>query len=171
MTKCWCAWWPAGFAIPTLISATAAGPARSCGGCRPCRNGRPTDCQRFWEANFGFARLDGTSALRGGVRGHFLGQSSFATHALATMRHLERYNLAALLRPARGLLVFLQRRQLLLGFLGVGAMHHFRILPEHALGVALGKAVVGGALGPGIAVRVERDTFDAQPLAALLEFR
>jgi aryl-alcohol dehydrogenase len=26
--------------------------------------------------------------LRGGVRGHFLGQSSFATHALATERNL-----------------------------------------------------------------------------------
>ncbi|MGD0413443.1 MAG: NAD(P)-dependent alcohol dehydrogenase, partial [Verrucomicrobiota bacterium] len=61
---------------------------QSCGCCRPCRRGHPADCQRFWEANFGFARLDGTNALRGGVRGHFFGQSSFATHALATMRNL-----------------------------------------------------------------------------------
>jgi aryl-alcohol dehydrogenase len=61
---------------------------KSCGRCRPCRNGHPADCQRFWEANFGFARLDGTNALRGGVRGHFFGQSSFATHALATVRNL-----------------------------------------------------------------------------------
>jgi len=62
--------------------------SQSCGRCRPCRRGHPVDCQRFWEANFGFARLDGTNALRGGVRGHFLGQSSFATHALATERNL-----------------------------------------------------------------------------------
>jgi aryl-alcohol dehydrogenase len=55
---------------------------QSCGRCRPCRRGHPVDCQRFWEANFGFARLDGSNALRGGVRGHFFGQSSFATHAL-----------------------------------------------------------------------------------------
>ncbi|MGD0614909.1 MAG: NAD(P)-dependent alcohol dehydrogenase [Verrucomicrobiota bacterium] len=61
---------------------------QSCGRCPPCRNGHPADCQRFWEANFGFARLDGTNALRGGVRGHFFGQSSFATHALATVRNL-----------------------------------------------------------------------------------
>ena len=61
---------------------------QSCGRCQPCRRGHPAGCQRFWEANFGFARLDGTNALRGGVRGHFFGQSSFATHALATMRNL-----------------------------------------------------------------------------------
>ena len=61
---------------------------QSCGRCRPCRNGHPADCQRFWEANFGFARLDGTSALHGSVRGLFFGQTSFATYTLATMRNL-----------------------------------------------------------------------------------
>ncbi|PKN65205.1 MAG: alcohol dehydrogenase [Deltaproteobacteria bacterium HGW-Deltaproteobacteria-15] len=62
---------------------------QSCGRCGPCRSGRPTACTRFWEANFGFARLDGSNALeRSGVRGHFFGQSSFATHALATERNL-----------------------------------------------------------------------------------
>lgn len=62
---------------------------QSCGHCRPCRKGRPADCQRFWEANFGFARLDGSNALAAsGVRGHFFGQSSFATHTLATTRNL-----------------------------------------------------------------------------------
>ena len=62
---------------------------QSCGQCRPCRDGRPVHCEHFWEANFGFARLDGSNALeRSGVRGHFFGQSSFATHALATERNL-----------------------------------------------------------------------------------
>jgi aryl-alcohol dehydrogenase len=62
---------------------------QSCGRCRPCRRGRPADCERLDEANFGFARLDGSNALqRSGVRGHFFGQSSFATHALATERNL-----------------------------------------------------------------------------------
>jgi aryl-alcohol dehydrogenase len=62
---------------------------QSCGQCRQCRSGRPTACQHFWEANFGFARLDGSNALeRSGVRGHFFGQSSFATHTLATERNL-----------------------------------------------------------------------------------
>ncbi len=62
---------------------------QSCGRCRSCRSGRPTECDHFYEANFGFQRLDGSNALhRSGVRGHFFGQSSFATHALATERNL-----------------------------------------------------------------------------------
>jgi aryl-alcohol dehydrogenase len=62
---------------------------QSCGSCRQCRSGHPTECERFWEANFGFQRLDGSNAMhRSGVRGHFFGQSSFATHALATKRNL-----------------------------------------------------------------------------------
>ncbi len=62
---------------------------QSCGSCRECKSGHPFDCEHFWELNFGFQRLDGTNALqRSGVRGHFFGQSSFATHALATERNL-----------------------------------------------------------------------------------
>jgi aryl-alcohol dehydrogenase len=62
---------------------------QSCGRCRECRRGRPASCQRFHDANFGFERLDGSNALhRSGVRGHFFGQSSFATHSLATQRNL-----------------------------------------------------------------------------------
>jgi aryl-alcohol dehydrogenase len=62
---------------------------QSCGHCRQCRSGHPTDCEHFYEANFGFKRLDGSNALhRSGVSGHFFGQSSFATHALATKRNL-----------------------------------------------------------------------------------
>ncbi len=62
---------------------------QSCGRCRQCLRGRPTVCRRFYEANFGFKRLDGSNALwRSGVRGHFFGQSSFATHSLATERNL-----------------------------------------------------------------------------------
>jgi aryl-alcohol dehydrogenase len=62
---------------------------QSCGQCRQCLKGRPTACRHFWEANFGFARLDGSNAfVRSNVRGHFFGQSSFATHTLATERNL-----------------------------------------------------------------------------------
>jgi aryl-alcohol dehydrogenase len=62
---------------------------QSCGRCRYCKSGHPTDCDNFYEANFGFARLDGSNALqRSGVRGHFFGQSSFATHVLATERNI-----------------------------------------------------------------------------------
>jgi aryl-alcohol dehydrogenase len=62
---------------------------QSCGRCRPCRSGHPAHCRYFYEANFGFQRLDGSNAMqRSGVRGHFFGQSSFATHSLATERNL-----------------------------------------------------------------------------------
>jgi len=62
---------------------------QSCGHCRRCQSGNPAHCQHFYEANFGFQRLDGSNALhRSGVRGHFFGQSSFATHSLATERNL-----------------------------------------------------------------------------------
>ena len=50
---------------------------------------RPAHCTHLYEANFGFQRLDGSNALqRSGVRGHFFGQSSFATRSLATERNL-----------------------------------------------------------------------------------
>jgi aryl-alcohol dehydrogenase len=62
---------------------------QSCGSCPQCRRENPAHCHRFYEANFGFQRLDGSNALkRSGVRGHFFGQSSFATHSLATERNL-----------------------------------------------------------------------------------
>ena len=62
---------------------------QSCGQCPPCLNGHPTDCQLFYEVNFGFRRVDGSNALhRSGVRGHFFGQSSFSTRVLATERNL-----------------------------------------------------------------------------------
>ena len=62
---------------------------QSCGRCRQCLSGRPAACRRLYEANFGFKRLDGSNALqRSGVHGHFFGQSSFATHSLATERNL-----------------------------------------------------------------------------------
>ena len=62
---------------------------QSCGHCSSCRSGHPTACEHFWEANFGFSRLDGSNALQhSAVRGHFFGQSSFATHTLVTERNL-----------------------------------------------------------------------------------
>ena len=62
---------------------------QSCGLCRQCRSGRPAHCTRLDELNFGFQRPDGSNGLqRSGVRGHFFGQSSFATYSLATERNL-----------------------------------------------------------------------------------
>jgi aryl-alcohol dehydrogenase len=58
-----------------------------CGTCRPCLQGSPGYCVRFDALNFSGARPDGSSALAAGgqpIHAHFLGQSSFATHAVAT---------------------------------------------------------------------------------------
>jgi len=64
---------------------------QSCGRCPECRNGQPWGCSYLYDLNFGFKRLDGSNALqRSGVRGHFFGQSSWATHSLATERNIVR---------------------------------------------------------------------------------
>lgn len=68
----------------------------SCGCCRSCASGSPAYCYEFFEHNFSSLRpADGSSALsRNGelVHGHFFGQSSFATHAVANVRNIVRLN-------------------------------------------------------------------------------
>jgi aryl-alcohol dehydrogenase len=62
---------------------------QSCGFCSQCRSGRQAACEHFLQLNFGFERLDGSNALLpNGVRGHFFGQSSFATHVVTTTRNM-----------------------------------------------------------------------------------
>ncbi|WSA74293.1 NAD(P)-dependent alcohol dehydrogenase [Streptomyces sp. NBC_01799] len=64
---------------------------QACGHCTPCLSGNPAYCALSFPANFGGSRLDGTNALYAGgeeIHGHFFGQSSFATHALATERNV-----------------------------------------------------------------------------------
>jgi aryl-alcohol dehydrogenase len=60
--------------------------------CSSCRAGHPAFCEDFFEHNFGGRRPeDGTSPLsRDGetLSGRFFGQSSFATHAIATERNV-----------------------------------------------------------------------------------
>jgi aryl-alcohol dehydrogenase len=56
-----------------------------CGECLPCRTGHPVYCLRAVAMNLTGCRTDGTTAYtnaRGPVHGHFVGQSSFASHAL-----------------------------------------------------------------------------------------
>jgi aryl-alcohol dehydrogenase len=59
-----------------------------CGGCLTCRTGHPVYCESWAGLNlFGGARADGTPTLhRDGqaLHGHFFGQSSLATRALAS---------------------------------------------------------------------------------------
>jgi aryl-alcohol dehydrogenase len=67
---------------------------QSCGHCEPCLSGNAAYCDNAIAANFSGARLDGTGGLHrpegrnGEIHGHFFGQSSFATHALATERNV-----------------------------------------------------------------------------------
>lgn len=75
----------------------------SCGVCAACKSGRPSQCRRFYELNFGLRRADGANGLAAsGVSGHFFGQSSFATYMLATERNMVKISKAlplALLAP------------------------------------------------------------------------
>lgn len=57
----------------------------SCGSCRQCRNGHPVYCVSSAAMNLSGQRADGSTAYRrdgAQVFGHFVGQSSFANHAL-----------------------------------------------------------------------------------------
>lgn len=60
----------------------------SCGECEPCRNGRPAYCHDFAMRNFAGLRAAGGSALcshdGSNLCGGFFGQSSFASHAMAS---------------------------------------------------------------------------------------
>jgi aryl-alcohol dehydrogenase len=65
----------------------------SCGTCSLCLTGSPAYCRSFDAVNFAGRRPDGTSAIsRDGeaINGHFLGQSSFASHVVAPQRALTR---------------------------------------------------------------------------------
>jgi aryl-alcohol dehydrogenase len=58
----------------------------ACGECDNCIASLPSRCDALFESNFSGARTDGSCALgceHGSISGHFFGQSSFATHAIA----------------------------------------------------------------------------------------
>ena len=60
---------------------------RYCGACRGCNSGVPTSCDTMMPLNFCLHRGDGTTAFsRDGeaIGSHFFGQSSFATHTIAS---------------------------------------------------------------------------------------
>jgi len=65
----------------------------SCGSCANCLTGKPMYCLSFGHVNFGCTRADGSNAVLcpgEAVHGHFFGQSSFATHAIAHERNVVR---------------------------------------------------------------------------------
>jgi aryl-alcohol dehydrogenase len=70
----------------------------SCEECRYCRSGNNAYCEHSFQICLGGSRLDGSNALSwpkhaaqsGTMHGHFFGQSSFATHAIADASMLSR---------------------------------------------------------------------------------
>ncbi len=58
----------------------------SCRACANCRERTPAYCERFAALNYSGKRLDGSTTLHG-VHGNWLGQSSFATRAIASVRN------------------------------------------------------------------------------------
>lgn len=69
----------------------------SCGACRQCHAGQPSYCTEFVERNLTGCRVDGTtpaSQHQEAVNSRFVGQSSFATHSIATGRSAIKVNAA-----------------------------------------------------------------------------
>jgi aryl-alcohol dehydrogenase len=82
-------------AVGDGVTAVASGDKvvltfNSCGECPTCGGGEPAYCLNFLAHNFAGSRLDGTNALHadGGLHGNYFGQSSFASHAIATERNV-----------------------------------------------------------------------------------
>lgn len=62
----------------------------SCGSCPNCAKAAPANCFNFMPQNFGGARADGSTPMYLGevsINSRFFGQSSFATHVIATERN------------------------------------------------------------------------------------
>jgi aryl-alcohol dehydrogenase len=63
----------------------------SCGSCGNCRGGHPAYCATFWRRNLGGSSSDGhppaVDTTGAPVAARWFGQSSFATHALASRRN------------------------------------------------------------------------------------
>ncbi|HTP28274.1 MAG TPA: NAD(P)-dependent alcohol dehydrogenase [Anaeromyxobacteraceae bacterium] len=127
---------------------------QSCGGCSACVEGHPAACARFFELNFGFQRLDGTSAYSAsGVRGHFFGQSSFATFALATERNIVKVDRALPLEVLSPLGCGLQT--------GAGTV-------IHSLGATAGHSVAIFGVGTvGLAAVMAARIVEADPIIAV----
>ncbi|PZS30400.1 MAG: alcohol dehydrogenase [Pseudonocardiales bacterium] len=80
-------------AVGSQVSSAAVGDHvvlsyGTCGVCPTCRSGHSAYCPQVYPLNLVGNRPDGSSSLSGGVRSHFFGQSSFATHAVVPERNV-----------------------------------------------------------------------------------
>lgn len=82
-------------AVGTSVDSVAVGDHvvlsyNFCGECDNCAQGLPMHCRDFVALNLAGGRIDGSTALSSGteaVRGHFFGQSSWATYAVANAQN------------------------------------------------------------------------------------
>ena len=111
----------------------------SCGQCKSCLTGKPSYCLGFFEHNFASSRaIDGSTVLSQNgnkVHGRFFGQSSFATHAIATVRNVVRLNGSMPLEVAAPLGCGIQT--------GAGSVFNSLRVPPGASFVVFGAGAVG----------------------------
>ena len=129
----------------------------SCGGCATCQAGAPAYCVNLFELCFGGSRCDGSSAICDAqgkpLHGHFFGQSSFSTLAIAKARN------AVKVRPDVPLA--------LLGPLGCGVQTGAGAI-LNALRPTVGQSLaVFGAGAVGLSAVMAARLVDASPIVAV----
>ena len=131
----------------------------SCGACPNCDDHAPAYCYDFGPCNFASARADGSVAIstaQGPVHSHFFGQSSFATHAIASERNVVKV-------PASAAHVPLER----LGPLGCGLQTGAGAV-LNSMAVKAGRSlVVFGAGAVGLSAIMAGRIAGADPIVAI----
>lgn len=131
----------------------------SCGTCPNCADHAPAYCYNFGPYNFASARADGSVAIstaQGPVHSHFFGQSSFATHAIASERNVVKV-------PASAAHVPLER----LGPLGCGLQTGAGAV-LNSMAVKAGRSlVVFGAGAVGLSAIMAGRIAGADPIIAI----
>lgn len=125
----------------------------TCGACTRCRDGDIVHCEHFRPANFSGRRLDGTTALAGDsgeVASHFFGQSSFATHSVASERNVVKVRQDAPLE--------------LLGPLGCGVQTGAGTVMNVLKPAAGDSIAVFGAGGVGLSAVMAAKVMDCDPI-------
>ena len=136
----------------------------SCGACRRCRAGHPAYCEHFFALNLSGRRRDGSTALRRGsepVGSHFIGQSSFASHAVVPASAVVKVERDLPLEVAAPLGCGLQTGAgAVLNALPVGPGSSFAVFGTGAVGLAAVMAAAVAGAGPIIGVDRHRHRLD-----------
>lgn len=121
----------------------------SCGTCTSCAKGSPAYCLEFVAYNYIGSRPDGSNPLGGygdaELHGHFFGQSSLATHAMASERNVVKIDKSIPLELVGPLGCGIQT--------GAGAIMRSMAAPEGSSLLVLGAGPVGLAAVLGAVVQ------------------